>query len=147
MEWFKILSQLVSNLVWPTVVLTIVLIFRRELTNVLGAIKEVKYPGGSVTLEIDRLKQRIEKSSVRFQHSVNAGMSTEVPSIAADPQLAIAQLRTEVEKELVHLSRHAPSLEQAERWEVERRISGLQAAGIINSDFAASLLFIKIKIL
>src|SRR6202040_830766 len=62
MEWFKAASQLVGTLIWPGVVLTIVLIFRRELRGIVGAIKEVKYPGGSITLEVARLEERIGKS-------------------------------------------------------------------------------------
>ena len=44
MEWFKIALQFVGTLVWPAVVLTIVMIFRRELSGIIGSIKEVSIP-------------------------------------------------------------------------------------------------------
>jgi hypothetical protein len=87
MEWFKIVSQFVSSIIWPSVVLLIVLIFRRELRNIIGAIKEVKYPGGSVTMEVAVLEERIERNGVREKHSPRLGLSAELLASAADPQL------------------------------------------------------------
>jgi hypothetical protein len=63
MEWFRIAAQLVGSLTWPAVVLAVVMIFRKELRNVLGSVKEVKYPGGSITVEVARLEERIGKSA------------------------------------------------------------------------------------
>lgn len=136
MEWLKVTTQLIGTLAWPAVVLVIALIFRKELRTLLGAIKEVKYPGGSITVEVARLEERVGKTSLTEVRTVTA---LEVPSVATDLQLAIAQLRTDAERELVRLCWHLADREHSERWDVERRIDELQSDNVITSDFARSL--------
>jgi hypothetical protein len=138
MEWFRIAAQLIGSLVWPAVVLALVTIFRRELRNLLGAIKEVKYPGGSITVEVARLEERIGKNTTITEFVASAGLPT-LPLSATDPQLAIAQLRTDAEKELLHLSWSVLNKDHAERWDLERRIDELQSAKAFTTEFATSL--------
>ncbi len=145
MEWFKAVSQFVSALAWPAIVLAVVVIFRRELRSILGAIKEVKYPGGSITVEVTRLEERLAKAPAHEDHVVTSDISMEFLSSAADPQLAVAQLRTDVEKELLHLSWRALGQERSEGWNLERRIDELRAANVLTADFSKNLTaFIKL---
>jgi len=145
MEWFKIAVQLVGSLIWPAVVLAVVMIFRKELRNVLGSVKEVKYPGGSITVEVARLEERIGKNATLTELVASSALSTEFPPSATDPQLAIAQLRTDIERELVQLSRHVPNNDRSERWDLEHRIDELRAANVLTADFVKTLRdFIKL---
>ena len=72
MEWFHIALRFVGTLVWPAVILTIVMIFRRELRGIIGSIKEVKYPGGSVTMEVALLEEKIQSGVAFFRNARRA---------------------------------------------------------------------------
>ena len=76
MEWLKIITQFIGSLIWPTIVLTLALLFRKEIRNRLGAIKELKYPGGSVTLEVEveRLEKKVERTGTKIEESATTAM-------------------------------------------------------------------------
>jgi len=140
MEWFKVISQLIVSLIWPGIVLTLVLLFRKEIRGLLSAIKEVKYPGGSITVEVAKLEERVEKSVTLSKEAVETKLLAE-PSIVrqADPQLAVAQIRTDVEKELFRLSWRTLNQKEIKEWGVARHIDELERAEVLEPDFAVSL--------
>jgi hypothetical protein len=140
MEWFKVISQVIVSLIWPGIVLTLVLLFRKEIRGMLSAIKEVKYPGGSITVEVAKLEERVEKSVTLSKEAVETKLLTE-PSVIrqADPQLAIAQIRTDAEKELFRLSWRTLNQKEIKEWDVARHIDELQRAEILEPEFAGSL--------
>ncbi len=139
MEWFKIALQFVGTLVWPAVILTIVMIFRRELRGIIGSIKEVKYPGGSVTMEVALLEERIGRGGILSERSESLSFHRATLPSVADPQLAIAQMRTDVERELLRLSWHFLDSSSSEQLGLDRRIDELQTANAITLEFANSL--------
>ena len=57
----------------------------------LGAIKKLEYPGGSVTLEVEKLEAKVEKAGTRLEEATTPQLllaeSTQVK--LADPQLAV----------------------------------------------------------
>jgi hypothetical protein len=140
MEWFKVISQFFVGLIWPSIVLTLVLLFRREIRGLLSAIKEVKYPGGSITVEVASLAERVEKSVRLSKEATSTKLLTEPAMIArTDPQLAIAQIRTDAEKELFRLSWHALKRKEIKEWDVARRIDELERAQVLEPEVASSL--------
>jgi len=90
-------------------VLTFILLFRKEIRSQLRAIKEWKYPCGSVTLEVAKevakLEEKTVKTSTKIEETATSRILVESSQInVTDPQLAIAQMRIDIEKELFRLS-------------------------------------------
>jgi hypothetical protein len=63
--WFSILSQLVIGFAWPVAILVLGLVFRKAIRPRFNEVREVKYPGGSNTMEVNDLGKRIEKKPER----------------------------------------------------------------------------------
>jgi hypothetical protein len=138
-DWFAATSQLVVGLAWPVTVLVLVLAFRREIRARLKAVREVKYPGGSITMEVAELAARVEQS--REDEAVVAQpLETSLPLAGSDAQLSIAHARLNVEKELFRLSWLATGHpNEAKSWGVTRHIDELERAGVLKPSFAANL--------
>jgi len=64
-NWFSILSQLVIGLAWPVGILVLGLAFRKGIRPRFNEVREGKNPGGSITMEVNDLAERIEKSQRR----------------------------------------------------------------------------------
>ena len=61
-NWFSILSQLVIGLAWPVAILVLALVFRKAIRPRFNEVREVKYPDGSNTMDVNDLGERIEKN-------------------------------------------------------------------------------------
>ena len=147
MEWFKVISQFIVSLIWPGIVLTLALLFRKEIRGLLSAIKEVKYPGGSITVEVARLEEKVEKSGTTTEQFVSTKLLQESSLLKqADPQLAIAQNRADIEKELFRLSWRTLNEKDIKEWGIARHIDALEKAKILETGFADSLReFVKLS--
>lgn len=137
MEWFKTITQLIGSIVWPATVLFLVIIFRSEIRQRLSSLTEVKYPGGSITMkEIEKLEASVERT---FPPQVETSM-TEAPSLTyADPKLAIAQVRIDLERELFRLSWRALDRSNVTDWHTSRHIDELERKDVITPHFAQNL--------
>jgi hypothetical protein len=60
--WFSISPQLVIGLAWPVAILVLGLVFRKSIRPRFNDAREVKYPGDSITMEVNDLGERIEKN-------------------------------------------------------------------------------------
>jgi len=60
--WFSILPHLVIGLAWPVAILVLGLVFRKSIRPRFKEAREVEYPGGSITMEVNDLSEKIEKS-------------------------------------------------------------------------------------
>ncbi|MBI2986581.1 MAG: hypothetical protein HYY45_07420, partial [Deltaproteobacteria bacterium] len=142
MEWFTAISQLLGHIAWPAALITLVIMFRREIRQRLAAVTEVKYPGGAIIMrEVERLEAKVEDvtatSSTR-QLPPGPGTSSLIAP-HSDSRLAIAQMRLDVERELFLVSRHALSRSEITGWPVERYLEELEKAQVLDPRLADSL--------
>lgn len=139
MDWFSVTSQLVVGLAWPVTVLVLILAFRREIRARLSAVREVKYPGGSVTMEVAELAARVEQAD--YPETAATNLHEELlPLGETDPQLSIARMRLSVEKELLRLSWSALEARgQIKNWSINRHIDELRHADALDEQLAENL--------
>ncbi len=87
MGWVTALAQLLGAVAWPVAVVTFLIMFRREIRRRLSAVREVKYPGGSITLgDVEKLEaagavvagRDVRESSLALQKRVDTGFSREL---------------------------------------------------------------------
>lgn len=137
MENLKALTELIGSIAWPAVVLTLIILFRREIRQRMASLTEVKYPGGSLTMkEVVKLE-----ASVEANHPPKVEpLASDPPSLPyADPKLAIAQGRIDVERELFRLSWRALDHSAVTNWHTSRHIDELERADVITPRFAENL--------
>ena len=129
MEWIKAIAELIGSFAWPATALILVILFRREIRQRLDAVKEVKYPGGSISMqEVERLGASVEESQTP-QLEADPEAPPTLPF--ADPKLAIAQGRIDVERELFRLSWRALGLSKVTNWHTARHVDELERADVI----------------
>lgn len=141
MEWITALSQFFGSIAWPLTAITLFIMFRREIRHRLSAVTEVKYPGGSITMkEVERLEAKVEATvpSGANHLLLQAGRQA-LQSMPADPQLAIAEMRLDTEKELFLLARVAVPSGDPTSWSLSRHIEELQEVGVLPSALADGL--------
>ena len=137
MEWIKAIAELISSFAWPVAALILVIIFRREIRQRLNAVKEVKYPGGSITMqEIEKLGASVEQTQAP---QLEADPESPPTLPFADPKLVIAQGRIDVERELFRLSWRTLGLSKVTNWHTARHIDELERADVITEHFAKNL--------
>lgn len=137
MEWVKAITALISSIAWPATILALVILFRREIRRRLEAVREVTYPGGSITLqEVERLEASVEGARV----SPPPAAPTEEPPLPfTDPKLVIAQGRIDVERELFRLSWRALGYSAVTNWHTARHVDELEQSNVITPQFARNL--------
>jgi len=151
MEWFKVISQFIVGLIWPTTVLTFILLFREEIRSRFRAIKQFRYPGGSATFEVAKevakLEEKTEKTGTKIEKTATSNILVGSSQIkVTDPQLAIAQMRIDIEKELFRLSWITLDHDSIKGWTVERHIDELVKSSILEPEFSENLrMFIRIS--
>jgi hypothetical protein len=135
MEWITAISQLLGHLAWPVVLITFVVMFRREIRQRLTAVTEVKYPGGSIIMrEVERLEAKVEDTAA-VSPSRQLPQGPAIASIAAphsDSRLAIAQMRLDTERELFLLSRHALHHGDVAGWPANRYVEELEKVRVLD---------------
>lgn len=139
MGWVTAFAQLLGSVAWPLTLVTFFVMFRGEIRRRLSAVKEVKYPGGSITLgEVERLEATVELSGSEVKRLPPP--VTAPPAIAhMDAQLSIAHMRLEVEKELFRLSQTAIHEDSITSWHIGRHIDELEKAAVLPPQLAANL--------
>ncbi len=142
MEWVNAIGQLLGHIAWPVTIITLLIMFRREVRQRLISVTEVKYPGGSITMrEVERLEARIESTTSTSPNKQLSPATTTVPleSVYSDSRLAIAQMRLDTERELFLLCRHALSTADVAGWPVDRYVEELEKSNVIDSRFADNI--------
>lgn len=132
------MTQLIVGLAWPLTILILVLTFRREIRARLSALREVTYPGGSITMEVTELAARIEQG----HHG-----ETSVPALLEQPlslgegvsQLSIARMHLNIETELLRLSRTLRNASKVGGWSVSRHVDELLRADVLDAELAENV--------
>lgn|GEM_PF-1039298 len=138
MDWLSPLTQLIVGLAWPLTVLILVLTFRREIRARLSALREVKYPGGSITMEVTELAARIEQG----QHSetiVPTMLDQRLPLGEGASQLSIARMHLTIEKYLLRLSRTTLNQSSVTGWSTKRHVDELLRADVLDAELAENV--------
>lgn len=131
MQWLHDIAPIVSALAWPSTVLVLTVVFRREVRRLLAAVTELKFPGGSVVLkEVERLETRIQITG----ESVKSLPLQAEPVVALHPdsRLAIAQIRLDIEADLFRMSQLKFGSSDIASWQVSRHIRELESAGTLD---------------
>ncbi|MCJ7577796.1 MAG: hypothetical protein MUO91_05045 [candidate division Zixibacteria bacterium] len=138
MELAKLIIEVIGLLAWPFTILVIVLIFKREIVQLLRHIKEAKFPGGSITLELNKLGQAIERTPEIEKQSMTPQSidSTQELLRSGNSTLAIANLRIEIDREILRLMRPSHNLQVVRSWSISRKISALVDKGLLSHDIA-----------
>src|SRR6266436_6728089 len=98
MGWITALAQLIGTLAWPTAVLALALLFRRQLRGLLERIAKIEFPGGSITMQDIA---RFEKAAGEARQLPSAPATAQQPDlIAYYTNVVLAELRSDVEREL-----------------------------------------------
>ncbi|MFZ0747905.1 MAG: hypothetical protein WAM70_01000, partial [Pyrinomonadaceae bacterium] len=99
MEWIKAFSQILGTLVWPVTLLTLAFLYRKQLRGLLERVAKIEYPGGSITMQdVSRLERTAADAS---ESLASPPASVHQPRlISQDPNMVLAQLRTDMEREL-----------------------------------------------
>jgi len=141
LQWVAAVTGLLSAVAWPLVAAFALLMFRKELRRRLNSIREVKYPGGSITLgEVERLEATIQHAEVVEDFGTLRARTRELPSVSlADSQLAIAHSRLEAERELFRLSQTKLPSREITSWPVGRHVDELERAGVLSKPLAANI--------
>lgn len=133
------ITALLAVLVWPSVVLVLALVFRKDIRQMMGWVKDVKFPGGSLTLEreVRQLEERIGDSNVT---SKPTALSIGEYSVnLADSKLAIAQFRLDMEREIVRLSQLGFIRLRERPWNLSQRIDELVLKKFVERKLAGTL--------
>jgi len=101
MDWLDELVKLIIGLAWPGVVLAAVLIFRKELTRLLGRITRVKYKDYEIELkqgliEAEDAAQGIPR--IKIKSAVKTTDSLPNQQYSSDPKLTILNAWHDVQK-------------------------------------------------
>lgn len=139
MDWFAPLTQLIIGLAWPLTVLILVLTFRREIRARLSALREVKYPGGSITMEVTELAARIEQGQ-DGETTVPTLLEQPLPLGEGASQLSIARMHLNIEKELLRLSRTTLGNQSSiAGWSTKRHVDELLRADVLDTELAENV--------
>lgn len=103
MGWINALSQLLGTLAWPSTVLALALLYRHQLRGLLERVAKIEYPGGSITMQD---VSRLEKTAANTRELPSAPPATaqQPRLISHDTNVVLAQLRTDVERELFRIA-------------------------------------------
>lgn len=71
MEWFKVFTQFIGILIWPMIVLTLTLLFRKEIRRYVIKKATLKTPGGQLEVEVARLEDKVEKKGRRLKKLIH----------------------------------------------------------------------------
>lgn len=141
LQWVAALTGLLGAVAWPLVAAFALLMFRKELRRRLSSIREVKYPGGSISLgEVERLEATVQQADLAEDVAPVKARTRELPSVSlADSQLSIAHSRLEAERELFRLSQTKLGSRDITSWPVGRHVDELERAGVLPKALAGNV--------
>lgn len=143
MDWKTFISTMAGSLIWPIVVATVLIIFRKQLSKILFDLKKIKY--GPLEFEfagkIKALKNEVNKglASSRTQIDPNIEMLLRLTEMAySDPKGAIHRASSEVDNTLIQVAgRHnvpAPAVKGI--FEGVAALHNLEKKGVITKEMS-----------
>jgi hypothetical protein len=89
MNWLAFIAAVVGSLAWPLTIVTVVLIFRRQLLKVAPWLREVEV--GNVKMKFAEQLAKAATVADDIQPQPNAVQSAELPAAALDRDLLVAE--------------------------------------------------------
>ena len=134
-EWVKLILQAIGVMIWPVTVIIILIIFRKQISERLSALKKGELPGG-VKFELGELKESVEQSSELAKRSIPSAMPSPADELVrtGDPLLAVANTRLEIEREIVRLAQVSFGPKEARKWGITRLIARLYEEKILSKE-------------
>jgi len=162
MEIAKLVLEYVKALIWPITVLTLSLLFRREVKRLFARLRKAVLPGG-VSLDLQEEVQEVKQLSEKIQSTPTSDKSRSTPGIPlteanarmmklglapmlsgldiayyrakaeTDPVLALAGLRIDLETMMRNVALGF-KVKLASSGPIPRLLARLQEAGAITSD-------------
>jgi hypothetical protein len=140
MEIAKIILDFISAIIWPVVVITIVLMFRKQISNRLQDIKELELPGG-FKATLNEVKKFVVGSKEVSEKKVSAKLvehSFEL-NITNDLQLSVFNARINIEKEISRMIQLSQLGFEFQEINILNKIDKLSELKWINNDTKDSL--------
>src|SRR5579863_7443515 len=162
MEIAKLVLEYVKALIWPITVLTLSLLFRREVKRLFARLRKAVLPGG-VSLDLQEEVQEVKQLSEKIQSTPTSDKSRSTPGIPlteanarmmklglapmlsgldiayyrakaeTDPVLALAGLRIDLETMMRNVALGF-KVKLASSGPIPRLLARIQEAGAITSD-------------
>ena len=138
LTWLDASTRMVGSLAWPVTIFVLLLLFRHEITTVLRGITKVEYPGGSITVQLDRISAEVARSEpTQLQQSAAADLAqTSLSRSEGDPRAALTRVRFDLEQELFRPSEIGLSPPVTASTTASRRIDDLVEKGLIETPLA-----------
>lgn len=118
----EMLTAIIGHVAWPLTIITLAVLFRREVSRLAARFTKIEYPGGAITL------QEVTRLEIQSREVAAAAPSDEIlvtPSFSADPNLSLAQTRVDIERELFRLSQVVSCGGQVEFTALSQRVRNL----------------------
>jgi len=146
METAKLIVDLIGTLIWPLVVMTIVLMFRKQIISRLKDIKELELPGG-FKATLNEVKE-IVSTSVQLQEKKIAPQLTEDNFLISQPEnleVSVFNLRLNIEREVSRIIQISPEWERSDTRTLKSKVDILLELGWIDKNIYGSLIsFVEI---
>ena len=140
MEIAKLILDFISAIIWPVVVITIVLMFRRQISNRLQDIKELELPGG-FKATLNEVKKFVVGSKEVSGKKISAKLTEHSFDlhISNDLQLSVFNARINIEKEISRMIQLSPNGYALHQINILNKIDKLFEIKWINTDTKDSL--------
>jgi len=134
-EWAQLTLQAIGVMIWPVIVIIILIIFRRPISERISAVKKAELPGG-LKFELGELKESVEQSPELAKRSIPSAIPSPADELVriGDPLLAVANTRSEIEREIVRLVQVSFGSEEARKWGITRLIARLYEEKILSKE-------------
>ncbi len=138
MDWIRAISDLLGSVAWPATLIAFLLLFRREISQRLRDVTEVKYPGGSITMrEVEGLEAKLQEVQ---SPAPGPPPGRPQPALPTSSMLAVIQNRLDIERELFLLSRYGGIRDRSmAEWNVERCLGDLETNSILDATLCESV--------
>ena len=84
MDWLSFSAQLIDSLVWPAVVITVIMLLRKPLTELIPLLRELSYK--DLHLKFGQKLVELEARADMAAHAPSSGISVAAFDRAAIPQ-------------------------------------------------------------
>lgn len=138
---FELINDLImaiSHLLWPILVFVLVLIFKKEINKLIPRIKHWKMFGNEIEIEIDNLKNEVEKTS---NQTPDTSYKTESFSflVNQNPKMALISLAIEIEKEMKILVATTGVFKGRRYISLQQSFDLLYERGVLSKDIKESI--------
>lgn len=146
MDKAKLIVDLIGILIWPLVIMTVVLMFRKQIINRLKDIKELELPGG-FKATLNEVKE-IVSTSIQIKEKQIEPQLTEdtfLISPSENIQVSVFNLRLSIEREVSRLIQISSAFERSDTRTLRTKVDILYKLGWLDKNVYDGLIsFVEI---